>query len=213
MAGIIACGAYVPVYRLERKLIPKAGSTGERAVANYDEDSITMAVEAVMDCLHGIDSQKVNRLYFASTTMPYKERQSANIVAMAAGLAESTGTMDVTGSLRAGTHALVAALDAVKSATAEQAVVVAADCRPATPGSAYEGIFGDGAAALAIGNGNEIATIEDSYTVTDDVIDVWRLGSDEFVKSWEDRFIQVAGSDDGRVPGGGGSFRMFQPCD
>ena len=54
---------------------------GERAVANYDEDSLTMAVAAARDCLASIDRTSVGALYFASTTAPYKEKQSAALIA------------------------------------------------------------------------------------------------------------------------------------
>ena len=51
MAGITSLGAYIPFYRLAHKEIARAwggrAGEGERAVANVDEDSITMAVEAV----------------------------------------------------------------------------------------------------------------------------------------------------------------------
>ena len=55
MAGIVSYGAYIPYYRLNRADIAKAWGTGaspgEKAVANYDEDSLTMAVAAAMDCI------------------------------------------------------------------------------------------------------------------------------------------------------------------
>src|SRR5665647_2392390 len=55
MAGIIAYGAYIPWLRLERKLIAESwgipGAPGEIAVANFDEDSVTMGVEAARDCI------------------------------------------------------------------------------------------------------------------------------------------------------------------
>jgi 3-hydroxy-3-methylglutaryl CoA synthase len=58
MAGIESYGAYIPIYRLNREELAKVWGggyrKGERAVANCDEDSITMAVEAVLDCLGGI---------------------------------------------------------------------------------------------------------------------------------------------------------------
>jgi hydroxymethylglutaryl-CoA synthase len=193
MAGIVSYGAYVPILRLSRKLIPKAGAAGERAVANYDEDSITMGVAAAMDCLVGTDGSKVDRLYFASTSMPYVEKQSANIIAMAAALPQQIKTMDVADSLRAGTNAMSAALDAVKSGSAKQALVVASECRPSIPGSDGEQSFGDGAAALMIGDTGVIATIEASYSLTDDIVDVWRTSDDKYVKTWEDRFCIVAG--------------------
>jgi hydroxymethylglutaryl-CoA synthase len=79
MIGITSYGAYVPIYRLSREEIARAwggrAAPGEKAVANFDEDSATMAVEAVIDCLKGIDRQTVDGLYFASTTSPYVEIQ------------------------------------------------------------------------------------------------------------------------------------------
>ncbi len=83
--GIVSYGAYIPIYRLKRDEIARAWSRGsmggERAVANYDEDSVTMAVEAVIDCLKDSDRQVVDGLYFASTTPPYREKQSASLIA------------------------------------------------------------------------------------------------------------------------------------
>ena len=53
MAGIKRYGAYIPFNRLERKKIGEAhgkkAAPGERAVCNYDEDSITMAVAAALE--------------------------------------------------------------------------------------------------------------------------------------------------------------------
>ena len=52
MVGITSYGAYIPKYRLGRDVIAKAWGprflSGERAVANYDEDSLTMATEAAL---------------------------------------------------------------------------------------------------------------------------------------------------------------------
>ena len=80
MVGIISYGAYIPRYRLSRDVIGKiwgGGGRGEKAVAYFDEDSITMAVAAVRDCLTEIDHKMIDGLYFASTTSPYNEKQVA----------------------------------------------------------------------------------------------------------------------------------------
>ena len=87
MAGISAHGAYVPRLRLARSAIAaahqwsdpsfKGKGKGERAIANWDEDAITMAVEAARDCLaHGAApgpeaSASLDALYLASTTLPF----------------------------------------------------------------------------------------------------------------------------------------------
>jgi hypothetical protein len=54
MVGITAYGAYIPYNRLNRQHIQNAfgGSVpkGEKAVANYDEDSLTMGAAAALEC-------------------------------------------------------------------------------------------------------------------------------------------------------------------
>ena len=56
MVGITAYGAYIPMLRLPLGAIgggtPKPGGP-EKAVANWDEDAVTMGVAAAIDCLHG----------------------------------------------------------------------------------------------------------------------------------------------------------------
>jgi 3-hydroxy-3-methylglutaryl CoA synthase len=197
MLGITSYGAYIPIYRLSREEISRAwggrAARGEKAIANYDEDSVTMAVEAVIDCLKGIDRQRVDGLYFASTTPPYKEKQSASLVALAADLRRQIFTADFTNSLRAGTIALRAAMDAVKSGSEKRVMVAASDCRLGIPQSEAELNFGDGAAALLIGDEGVACEIEGSYSHTDEFLDTWRTETDTFNKSWEDRFILTEG--------------------
>jgi 3-hydroxy-3-methylglutaryl CoA synthase len=74
LIGITSWGAYVPLFRLDKSVI---GGRGEKAIGNFDEDSTTMAVEAVNDCLKGKDRQTVNALYFGTTTSLYKEHLGA----------------------------------------------------------------------------------------------------------------------------------------
>jgi len=79
MVGIVSYGAYVPRYRLNRKTLSAAmgwfsgtGVPGEKAVANYDEDSVTMAVAAGFDSLAGFNREALEALYLATTTAPYR---------------------------------------------------------------------------------------------------------------------------------------------
>jgi 3-hydroxy-3-methylglutaryl CoA synthase len=195
MSAIISTGAYIPYYRLKREEIVRAwggAQKGEKAVANFDEDGITMAVEAGRDALHGIDRQTIDGLYFATTTAPYKEKQGASIIASALNLKKGTSTVDFTGSLRAGTNALRASIDAVKAGSAQRILVVAADCRLGTPASEFEQVFGDGAAALVIGKGGSIDILS-GYTHTSEIIDQWRSDRQAFTKRWEDRFVATQG--------------------
>ena len=194
MSGIISYGAYIPLWRLNRDTIAAAWGRrslgGERSVANHDEDTVTMAVEAVFDCLVGVERDSVDGLYFASSTEPFQEKQCSALVAAASDLKSEIITADYSNGLRAGTTALRTALDAVNSGSAQSIVVTAADCRLAYPGSDYEQSFGDAAVALLVSNvGKPIANIEAGYSVSNDMYDVWRLDKDKYVQSWEDRFI------------------------
>ena len=194
MAGITSYGAYIPLWRLSRDVIAKAWESspigGERSVANNDEDTITMASEAAIDCLAGLERRSVDGLYFASTTSPYKEKECSTLVAMAADLRPDIITADFGNSLRAATEAFRAALDAVISGSASQVMVTASDCRIGYPRSNYEQTFGDASAALLISNTAEPAVlVEGSYSLSNELYDVWRLDKDVYVQSWEDRFI------------------------
>lgn len=197
MAGIKSCGAYIPTYRLSRGEISRAMGIsslgGERSVANFDEDTITMSVQAVRDTITDADVGEIDALFFASTTPPYHQKESASTVATGADLKEDILTSDLLSSPRASVSALSLAMDRVKSGSASNILVAASDCRLVPGGSELEQSYGDGAAAVLVGSDNLIARFEAEYSVSDDFIDVWRTAEDKFVKSWEDRFIKTEG--------------------
>ena len=190
MVGITSYGAYVPLFRLDRQAV---GGRGEKAVRGFDEDSITMSVAAARDCLNGIDRETVDGLYLATTTPPYAEKLGATIVAMGANLRRDIITADFANSLRAGTNAFKLALDTVKAGSAKKVMVTAADCRLGIPRSAFEQNCGDGAGALLIGDTDVAVTLEASYSISDEIVDVWRPEGEQFVRYWEDRFATTMG--------------------
>lgn len=197
MVGIVSYGAYIPIYRLSREAITsiwgEPAGRGEKAVANADEDSITMAVEAVLDCLTGIDRQVVDGLYLASTTTPYREKQSASIVRAATDLREEITTIDFTNSLRSSTNAMSAATNGVKAGEAKRIMIVASDCRLPAPNSEFEPLFSDGSAAFLLGDSDVAVSIEGSHTISSEFYDIWRKESDTYPIAWEDRFIREEG--------------------
>ena len=192
MIGIVSYGAYVPTTRLPLSAIggrPTKEGGPEKAVAWNDEDAITLGVTAGIHCLEGIDRSKVDMLLFASTTLPFQEKQAAALAARVLDLPRKVQTADHGGSTRAGTTALRSAIDAVTAGSASCALVIMSDARMAAPGSGLEANFGDGAAAFLIADGDAIATLDAAASVTDEVTDVWRPSGHEFVHSWEDRFV------------------------
>ncbi len=197
MAGIECFGAYVPIYRLTHEQLGKTWGVphgkGERSVAGVDEDSLTMAVEAGVDCLGSRRRSKVDGLFFASTTSPFLEKQAATTIGTALDLKREISTMDSLGSLRSATAALKAALDAVKAGSNTSVLVSAADCRIAYPGSSLEQILGDGSAAVLIGDSGVTVSVEGFFSLSDEITDYWRRGQDRFVHFWEERFVMVEG--------------------
>lgn len=188
MAQIASFGAYVPLFRLARKEIGDAWGTpavpGERAVANGDEDSLTMAVAAGLDCLAGLDPGTVDGLFFATTTSPYSEKQAAGVVAATLDLRRDINTADFGGSLRAATTAIRAAADAVDSGSLGSVLVVAADCRLGEPESMWEQLLGDGAGAVLIAKeGN--AAIRGFHSLAGEQLGAWRRADDRYVRSFE----------------------------
>ncbi|MBN2397153.1 MAG: hydroxymethylglutaryl-CoA synthase family protein [Deltaproteobacteria bacterium] len=200
MVGITSYGAYIPWYRMNRAIIfeqlgwfnPANASVarGEKAVANYDEDSVTMAVAAALDCLGGQSREGVDGLYLASTSLPFAQRQNAVIVSQGLDLPPGVRTADFGGSTKVGTTALLAALDAAESGSM---MVCASENRLAKPGSSQEHTYGDGAAAFLTGNEDVLAQFKGSFSVSTDFIDFRRTQEEKFPHAWEERWIRDAG--------------------
>jgi hydroxymethylglutaryl-CoA synthase len=197
MAGILRYGAYIPHFRLPRSEIGDAwasrGSRGEKAVANHDEDSLTLAVEAARDCLHGWDRAGIDGLFFVSTTSPYREKQGAGLIASVLGLRPDILTADFAHCLRAGTTAVELAKAYTETGRAASILVTFADTRTAHPGSPQEPWLGDGAAAFLIGKGPSGAEWDSFVSVSNEMMDTWRTQEDDFVRSWEDRWVKGRG--------------------
>lgn len=203
MVGIISYGGYIPRYRLSRKMIFKAmgwfnpgtatHAQGEKAVANFDEDSITMATSAAIDSLKGMDRSKMEGLYFASTTMPYKERLNAGIIATALNLPATVRSSDFDHALKAGTTALISAVETVEAGRAKRMLVCAADSRLGKMGTVQEMIFGDGAAAFVVGDVDVIAEFKGSFSLSYDFVDHYRGEMSKYDRTWEERWIRDEG--------------------
>jgi len=194
--GIISFGAYIPNLRIERAAIAATHSwsfpalkglgKGMRALANWDEDSITMGVEAA----RGVSMEDVGTLAFASTTPPFADLQNATLIATTLGLSDSIATADFAGSLRAGSSAL---LNALRSAEDKSTLVVAADVRRAKPGSVQEMQYGAGAIAMKVGSGKVIARLLGAATRADAFIDHFRATGQPYEYFWEERWVREEG--------------------
>lgn len=200
MPAILSIGAYVPLMRLQRASIFEANrwfapglkglARGERAIANWDEDTVTMAVEAARNCLAGTGGAAVSTVMLASTSAPFADRQNAGIVKDALNFDDAVLTIDVGTSQKAGTGALIQAL---RSGDDRATLLVASENRRARPASEDELINGDAAAALLVGPGDGIARFVGSHSISADFVDHFRAGDAEFDYGWETRWVREEG--------------------
>lgn len=201
MVGIVSFGAYVPRLRLQRAAVVqahqwfapglKAHAKGERAMANWDEDAITMAVEAGRDAMPAEERRHLATLVLASTSAPFSDRQNAGVIKEALNLRDDVLTLDVAGSQKAGTGALLLALQAAAGA-AGSTLCIASERPRARPGSEAELVNGDAAAALLLGK-DPIARFVGSHSVSIDFVDHFRGHDAEFDYAWEARWARDEG--------------------
>ncbi len=198
--GVLSYGVYIPRGRLQRAAVYAANAwfapglkglaKGERAAANWDEDAVTMAVEAGRDALMGFARDEIGAISLASTTLPFADRLNAGVVKEALNLSDDIAGFDAGGSLRAGASALIQALNGARAAPH---LCIASDLRKARPASEAELNQGDAAAALLVGKGKPIAKFLGAHSVTIDFVDHYRAEGEDFDYTWESRWIRDEG--------------------
>ncbi len=199
-AGITGFGVYLPRRRLCRRtaaghqswLQPGLESTGRRTVANWDEDTVTMAVEAARNCVPSPVRGAVGAVTFASTTPVFLDRLNAGVIAGALDLPEDVEAADLCGARRAGMTALLNAIDAAE-ARGQDGLVIASERRAARAASPLELAIGDAAAALRVGPTGVLATLRARHTLTVDFVDRHRGAGTLVEYAWEDRWIREEG--------------------
>ncbi|WP_328437002.1 OB-fold domain-containing protein [Streptomyces sp. NBC_00444] len=194
MAGLIAYGAYVPYHRLARADLAAVLGTppgkGTRAVAGYDEDTTSMAVEAARGALapDGL-RPRIGQLFLATAAPAYLDKTNATAVHAALGLDEHVLAADMAGSVRSGLGALITA-----ARSTVPTLTVLSDLRTGLPGGSDESAGGDGAAAFVFGGHRDstpvIAELLAHDTVSDEILDRWRLPGSPTSRVWEERFAE-----------------------
>ncbi len=200
--GIHAFSGYVPRLRLQRDAVFAANgwfnsglkglARGERAMAGWDEDSITMAVEAARDALGARDRAAVARVSLASTSLPNDDRQNSTIVKEALNLPDGVSAFDVAGSQRAGLSSLLDGFYAAAGGAGDT-LCLAAERSLQKPGSEGELTAGHAAAAMLVAPGAGAARFLGGHSVTIDFVDHFRAAGEPFDYHWEARWIRDEG--------------------
>jgi hydroxymethylglutaryl-CoA synthase len=166
--GIVAHGAYVPPHRVEMEEIRRfwgtlgAPAIREKAFPGYDEDVITMGVVAARTALErsGMAGEEMGAVFLATTSGPYEEKPNVSTLCSALSGSGSLRAVEMGGSPRAGSLALLSGLE-FSICYNRPALVVASDAPMAHPSSALEHGLGAGAVAFVISQ-DERATILES---------------------------------------------------
>ena len=192
-AAIVAIASYVPPGRLAvrdvRRAWPGVGApagVGSVAVAGFDEDVVTMAVEAVDTLLGaaGVTGDDVDAVVLATCSSPYAEHSAAAEVARALDLPRGVALVDLAGSARGGVVGLAAAADGVASGRWQRVVVVAADARRGEPGTPVEALGAGAVAALVTPAGG--ARLGAAATWRHGVPTRWRPDGSRALRSYDD---------------------------
>lgn len=197
--GITGFGGYIPRLRLERSAIAAAHqwmapalaslAKGQRSFCSWDEDSITMGVEAARDALGTGPRNAMQRTYFASTSMSFADLQNAAMLANVLDLPAAVRTLDIGQSQRAATSGLLAAL----SDTSGPALFVASDRPRGKPASTQEMGSGAGAAAFTLGSENVVAELIGAASHCALFVDHFRSADSRYDYHWEERWIRDEG--------------------
>lgn len=198
--GLLATSRYLPRLRLERATVAalhswmapslRALAKGRRAVANWDEDPITMAVEAARPLLGDPQLPPPTQFTLASTTLPFADRSNAGVALAALGIAKQAGARDVCSSMRGASTELLTAL---RQPATQAHLLVAAEQRTPRPASTQELICGHGAAAALVGTGQPVATFVEACTVQADFVDHFRAAGHDHDYFWEERWVRDEG--------------------
>jgi len=161
---------------------------GARAFCCWDEDCITMAVEAARDALAERDAGVLAAIGLATTRPVYADYQQSALVAGALDLPRSLRAVDSGGTQRAGTSGLLAMLKG-----GEPGLFVASDAPLAKPASTQEMAFGAGAAAFVLGSEGVAVRLIGSASVLESFADHYRDAQARYDYHWEERWVRDEG--------------------
>jgi hypothetical protein len=144
-----------------------AGRRARRSIARADEDALTLAVEAAGMALRD-RADAPAALILASTTPPYDQGGSTQLLAEMLGIQAGLFTLELSSTDRDG----MAALRTAMALTADGGGPVLICASHADPDSLRAGA---GAVALLIGTGVGLATLSQTGSHTEELRDRWRL--------------------------------------
>lgn len=187
--GIIGFGSYVPRNRIKvseiasvwgknPEEISKSLAVTEKAVAGFDEDTVTMGIEAAQNALlmAKISPQEIAAVYVGSESHPYAVNPSATIIGEALGVGHDYLAADLEFACKAGTAGVQTVSGLLEAGMIDYGLAIGSDSSQSKPHDVLEYTAGAGAAGLILGRKKEewLAQILDFCSYSSDTPDFWR---------------------------------------
>jgi len=187
MFGIISYGTYIPKNRISLDDIASAWGKDpgeiqkglrvrEKAVADIDEDTVTLAIEASIDALAGYagTAGDIEAILIGSESHPYAVNPTSSIVGEFLGVGNKYFASDLEFACKAGTAAATLIAGLVQAKAVKLGLAIGADTAQSRPHDALEYTSGAGAVALLIGDEKVAVELVANTSITSDTPDFWR---------------------------------------
>lgn len=183
--GIGYISLYLPSFYTKKDLFKRENfpaPEGKKVVSNFDEDVITMAVEAGEPLVS--ESKGINNLILVSSHFPIELTKNSFIVARALGLKEGVNCFDLNSSGDVASSIYFA----LQLADEGDVLLIFSDISPGEIGTSGDVYFSDGATALLISK-DSFMSINKFSTTGNFSYDFWKNSNEGDVKFSEDKFI------------------------
>lgn len=189
MVGIVSYGVYIPRYRIKLEEIANAWHkeprdilsglyVNEKAVANLDEDAITMGVEASLAAFAEaqISPDAIDSVFVGSESHPYAVNPSSTKIAEYVGIGHDYLAVDLEFACKAATAGLQVTLGLLESGKIDYGLVIGSDTAQAKPHDVLEYTSASIGCAYILGRKvtDVIAEVKDTLSFSSDTPDFWR---------------------------------------
>ncbi len=189
MSGIVGYGTYIPKYRLKLSEIAQMWGKSaaeiegglritEKAVHGFDEDAVTMGIEAGRKAIDmaGIDPQLIGSVYVGSESHPYVVKPSSTTVGEYLGVGNNYFAADLEFACKAATAGMQVTVGLLNSKSVKYGLVVGSDTAQGKPHDALEYTAASAACAYILGSRQSeiIANILEMSSFSSDTPDFWR---------------------------------------
>jgi len=193
--GIVGYGVYVPQFRILVNTIAKtwdkdgesislALGVKQKAVANMDEDCLTMAVGASWQALQmaKINPQKIGACFVGSESFPYAVKPTSTVLAEALGIGNDYFSADLQFACKAGTAGVQIVASMIEAGLIDYGLAVGSDKSQSKPNDALEFTAASAAGALILGSNKKdwLASLDYTSSLSSDTPDFWRRSTQEY---------------------------------